>query len=630
MGILSVGGVRGVGGLVLVLGALHGVGCTPSRKEPDAVRSRTTAPVATLAVEAAKVRVSSSALALGRIAGRPYAFVADEDGHALHLVDVDRARVVSSLALPAVPGHVVVHGTRLAVSLRETREVRTVTVRGSLDAPQLTLDAEAIAAPFDPLALASDGAELVVASASSARLARAGIVTALPRDPRAVLLAADGTARVAHATGSSLTTVTAAGARSDLGLDLSAVCTEDDPDECLTLVKPPSIQSYALGLYEGSVLVPSVSTLTDGPFPVLTDVPLLGHPGRSPHVSHVSHGGYGGGGGSSSNPITFRIDVVTDGVTPGTSVLASGSRVGVHECTLPRGLAVDEASHQVWVACLGDGQVLRHEAKRTKQGLVLKPADRLAIPFVTALAYDAPSGRLLALSPFERSVTVATGQTLEAIALPAVSPDLAHDPEWEAGRRLFSSTDRRISGGKKACASCHPDGGDDGLAWDTPQGKRRTLALAGRLGDKDFGWQGNHASLELHVTRTITQNLRGKGLTAPELASLLRYVGSMQAPASRPLEGPALRGQAVFAGAGECSTCHDPAHRFSDGLVHDVGGGAFRTPSLLGIAGRGRFFHDGRYRSLEELLTRTDGRMGQTASLSPDDRAALQSYLATL
>lgn len=114
------------------------------------------------------------------------------------------------------------------------------------------------------------------------------------------------------------------------------------------------------------------------------------------------------------------------------------------------------------------------------------------------------------------------------------------------------------------------------------------------------------------------------------MAELLTYVRAMKAPASRPLEGAAARGKVVFSGAADCSSCHDPMRRFSDGLVHDVGGGPFRTPSLLGISGRGQLFHDGRYRSMDELLTGSNGRMGQIASLSADDRAALVAYLATL
>ena len=42
--------------------------------------------------------------------------------------------------------------------------------------------------------------------------------------------------------------------------------------------------------------------------------------------------------------------------------------------------------------------------------------------------------------------------------------------------------DRRISADGRVCASCHPDGREDGVAWVTPEGPRQTPMLAGRLG----------------------------------------------------------------------------------------------------------------------------------------------------
>ena len=45
----------------------------------------------------------------------------------------------------------------------------------------------------------------------------------------------------------------------------------------------------------------------------------------------------------------------------------------------------------------------------------------------------------------------------------ALAGERAISEELRRGRELFFTTDRRISMGKKACASCHPDGGDDGL-----------------------------------------------------------------------------------------------------------------------------------------------------------------------
>jgi cytochrome c peroxidase len=61
-----------------------------------------------------------------------------------------------------------------------------------------------------------------------------------------------------------------------------------------------------------------------------------------------------------------------------------------------------------------------------------------------------------------------------------------------------------------------------------------------------------------------------------------------------------------------------------------VPGASFLTPPLVGVARSAPYLHDGRYRTLDELLTRTDGTMGATRGLAPDDRGALLAFLETL
>ena len=68
---------------------------------------------------------------------------------------------------------------------------------------------------------------------------------------------------------------------------------------------------------------------------------------------------------------------------------------------------------------------------------------------------------------------------VEKTALAALREPLP--AEVATGRMLFhASGDPRISADGRACASCHPDGRDDGLVWATPEGPRRSILLAGR------------------------------------------------------------------------------------------------------------------------------------------------------
>ena len=48
------------------------------------------------------------------------------------------------------------------------------------------------------------------------------------------------------------------------------------------------------------------------------------------------------------------------------------------------------------------------------------------------------------------------------------------DPKTALGRSLFHAVGtRQIAFDGRACASCHPDGRDDGLTWATQEGPRR-------------------------------------------------------------------------------------------------------------------------------------------------------------
>jgi cytochrome c peroxidase len=64
----------------------------------------------------------------------------------------------------------------------------------------------------------------------------------------------------------------------------------------------------------------------------------------------------------------------------------------------------------------------------------------------------------------------------------------------------------------------------------------------------------------------------------------------------------------------------------------EVGASAagFDTPSLRFVGATAPYFHDGRYKSLDEVLIAPDHDMGGGATLGRGDRAALVAYLETL
>ena len=105
------------------------------------------------------------------------------------------------------------------------------------------------------------------------------------------------------------------------------------------------------------------------------------------------------------------------------------------------------------------------------------------------------------------------------------------------------------------------------------------------------------------------------------------------------LSDAAVRGQAVFESAkAGCATCHPGSH-FTDGQLHDVGLGSaedyyptYNTPSLLGISRRVLFLHDGRLRSLRDVLTGPHNPSTVTGmgELTDEELEDLLAYLESL
>jgi cytochrome c peroxidase len=125
-----------------------------------------------------------------------------------------------------------------------------------------------------------------------------------------------------------------------------------------------------------------------------------------------------------------------------------------------------------------------------------------------------------------------------------------------------------------------------------------------------------------------------------ELDALAQYVQNLTVPAVVPdvaAKDRIARGDAIFhSPAAGCSNCH-AGPLATDNLHHDVQSktnsdksGTFNTPSLRLVGGGGPYFHDGRYKTLQQLLTDADRKMGHTAQLSGDDLQSLEAYVRSL
>jgi DNA-binding beta-propeller fold protein YncE len=621
---------------------------------------------------------TGSTVALAVLRGKALAFVADADDASIHAVDLDAREELARTPLPGPPSQLLVLGDgRIAVALRRNASVAILEPEGTSDGA--LREAALVPTADEPVGLAvtPDDATLLVTTGWSHTLEAFRTATLeptfkmdLPREPRAVAVSRDGTkVFVSHVVGSNMTIVDLARSSDALArVDLHGV-EEDEPlfiarmpiPEPLRRPFPPgedpfmsidfavptddgslgpkpraACQGFALATFEGSngehVLAPQAMVNSGEPT--------------------VRTGGYGGQGFGSPPPEVSDVAVLdaNTGKPVAGSLHVGGfsfgsERSGRGACLLPRGAAVDQYRHALYVSCMGADSLVQYDASSDDPASHEVARWRVGAG-PTGVAVDGAAGRAVVWSQFDGELDV-VGLDAKKGAEPArlLLLDRANVAGTVAeGRRIFHRVgDPRISSDGRACASCHPDGRDDALVWSTPDGPRQTPMLAGRLtGTAPYGWNGISDSVEVHLSKTF-KRLHGTGLPHDDVEKLVAYVTSLDPPARshHALDAREMRGQEIFASkeAG-CSSCHSTDGSFTDGDTHDVKSSAtadrlaaFDTPTLRFVGGTGPYFHDARFGTLHDLLVGCDTdkvAMGETKQLSEDDLAALEAYLRTL
>ncbi len=292
---------------------------------------------------------------------------------------------------------------------------------------------------------------------------------------------------------------------------------------------------------------------------------------------------------------------------------------GVRAQSGPSAVALDAARDRLWVVHRATGQVVVFGCRRGAapallpilatfrvgdgaRGIVL---DGAGVAWVD-VAFDHAVARLAVGEP-----PLARARPVDASALSAHA---------QLRRRLFHDA-RNVHltpSGVVTCATCHPDGGDDGLAWflhtlDVPRKLRRTPPVwAARPEVRPLHWDGEFVEAEALVSSTLSELLQGDGLLV-DPAAIAAWMRSRPPPVPRPLSpreaAAAERGRGVFEASG-CAACHSGA-AYTDGLAHavlspsaDPDGrlDAAITPGLVATRARAPYFHDGRAQTLGDVL----------------------------
>lgn len=657
--------------LAAMAGCAGGKGAAPVAVAQGVV-PEAKAPPRVMAMKGASA-AQGSTVVLGRAGDRTLAFVGDDDDGVLHVVDVGSGDELSATPIAKGGGELgqMVLGPDglLYVALRGGDRVQAyeLTDAGGLSPRgHFTTAAEPVGVTVTP-----DGKELLVSSAWGQTLAgyRLGdghrtFYTSLPREPRSIVVSDDGSkAYVSHVVGGRLSVVDLRkehGSR-DISLAEPKAKAKDDGQDLTGRARtslPAAKKARSIAFTKDVTPLPrmgcqgfALAKSVEPPGRVLAPQVLVETGDTTEQTS-----GYGSGGSVAAEVASVAV-VDSGNDQPLAASLKvkptfAGTSAASAECLLPRAAVTHGPSGGLFVACVGIDAVVEYAAGSVSpRGAERRRWSVAAGP--TGLAVDEDRDRLVVWSQFDHTLSVLSLRAFdEDTGLPTVPVRIALSQkagkptvaDLALGRRLFHSAgDRRISADGRACASCHPDGRDDSLTWATPDGPRQTPTLAGRLaGTAPYGWMGNGDSVQTHLHQTF-QRLRGSGLKGKELESLVAYVNAMPLPsragheAASP-EGDDLvtRGKELFTSAAtECSTCH--AQGGSDGMTHDIGTkatadrqGSFNTPSLRGLAGSAPYFHDGRYGTLRELLVASDGTMGHTSQLAPQDMDALEAYLRSL
>jgi mono/diheme cytochrome c family protein len=215
--------------------------------------------------------------------------------------------------------------------------------------------------------------------------------------------------------------------------------------------------------------------------------------------------------------------------------------------------------------------------------------------------------------------------------------ELGGESVYDTGHAIFHESANPNA--SMSCASCHPEGREDGRVWQfSDVGARRTQSIAGGiLATAPFHWNGELDGFDSLMTDVFTGRMSGPELEPARKLAAARWIDSIPHVAISPVANVAAveRGKVLFNDAKTaCGSCHSGA-RLTNNQSVDVGTlGMMQVPSLRGLAARAPYMHDGCAKTLEERFTNQacggGDQHGQTSQLSTEQIADLVSYLETL
>lgn len=354
---------------------------------------------------------------------------------------------------------------------------------------------------------------------------------------------------------------------------------------------------------------------------------------------HTSAGGYGGSNFGCGHGIVRGAITLSTGPLANETVDLSLSGLLVDLAVDPTGTLLAVANPAGW-GTAASVHVYEVPQASVVQDFAPNPASATACaPLLRALAAD---GQVTSVA------WVAPGQLVAQAREPAriVFYDLSNPADNAIPRTLDLRQPSREDSGHTmfhvtaeagiACASCHPEGGDDGHTWTfSGIGARRTQSLRGGiLGTEPFHWNGDMTDFPMLVDEVFVKRMGGPAPDTERANMLAQWVDEQPAlHATAPNAEAVARGKTLFESDElGCVKCHGGA-RFTNNRSEYVGTGVLvQVPSLTGVSFRAPFFHDGCAKTLAERFGACGGgeSHGHTARLSEAQLGDVTAYLESL
>jgi cytochrome c peroxidase len=198
-----------------------------------------------------------------------------------------------------------------------------------------------------------------------------------------------------------------------------------------------------------------------------------------------------------------------------------------------------------------------------------------------------------------------------------------------------------------SCQTCHVEGHTCGLNFDTLNddsygNPKLTPSLRDVVHTGPWTWHGWQKDLGASVAKSYTETMFGPKPSDDEIKAVVAYLATLDQPPNPHLPAgkrsdAAERGRILFEGKANCNHCHKGEYYTSD-RNYDVklepDGSPYtlwNPPSLRGVWDRGPFLHDGRAKTLDELLQKPHApeKLGGK-ELTPEERRDLVDFLLSL